>query len=406
MGRRGDDQIEELVLVRGVVVDQALLERRPELGPELDVVLALLALHLVEGGEHLLDELLLDHLDLAILLQDLAGHVERQVVGIDHALDEPQVRRHQLLALVHHEHALDVELDAALHLGAVQVERRLARQVEQCVRLDRALHAHGDAAQWIGPVVGDVLVELLVLVVGDLALGAVPDRLHRVERLVAELDRVRDEVRVALHDVAEHLLVGVVAHAVLGVDRAQVQRDRRACLGALALPDRVRAVARGLPLGRGGGAGLAGGQRDLGGDHERRVEADAELADQVGHRGLRVARAGRLDGGLELLGPRLRDRADVLDHLLAGHPDPAVVDGEGAGLGAGLEPDAERAGGGQLGAGELLEPELVERIGGVRDQLAEEHLLVRIEGVDHQVEELGDLGLELVTLGLRHQGQP
>ena len=46
----------------------------------------------VEGGEHLLDELLLDHLDLAVLLQDLARHVERQVVGIDHALDEPQVR--------------------------------------------------------------------------------------------------------------------------------------------------------------------------------------------------------------------------------------------------------------------------------------------------------------------------
>src|SRR5262249_11144643 len=45
-----------------------------------------------------------------------------------------------------------------------------------------------------------------------------------------------------------------------------------------------------------------------------------------------------------------------------------------------------------------LEPHLVERVGRVRDQLAKENVLVRVEGVDHQVQQLADLGLELVAL--------
>ena len=48
------------------------------------------------------------------------------------------------------------------------------------------------------------------------------------------------------------------------------------------------------------------------------------------------------------------------------------------------------------GLGQRAEAQLVERVGGVRDQLAEEDLLVRVERVDDEAEDLGDLGLELV----------
>ena len=48
----------------------------------------------------------------------------------------------------------------------------------------------------------------------------------------------------------------------------------------------------------------------------------------------------------------------------------------------------------QRRVGDRLEPQLVAGVGGVRDQLAQENLLVAVQGVDHQVQELFDLGLE------------
>ena len=120
----------------------------------------------------------------------------------DHAAHEAQVRRQQLLPVVHDEDALDVEREAAVAaLAVVQVEGRLRRDVEQRARLEAALHVHAEVLERVVPVVGDVLVELAVLVLGDLVLGAGPDRLHRVERLALQANRVRHEVGVALDDV-------------------------------------------------------------------------------------------------------------------------------------------------------------------------------------------------------------
>ena len=48
----------------------------------------------------------------------------------------------------------------------------------------------------------------------------------------------------------------------------------------------------------------------------------------------------------------------------------------------------------QRGVGERLEAQLVAGVRGVGDQLAQEDLLVAVQRVDHQVEELLDLGLE------------
>ena len=294
-------------------------------------------------------------------------------MGVDHAAHEPQVLREQLAALVHHEHAADVELEAALHLRAVQIERRLRRQVQQRVRLDRALDLDRQRLQRVVPIVRDVAVELAVLVVGDLALRAVPDRLHRVERVLSEADRIGDEVRVALHDLAEQRLAGVVAQRALGVLGLEVERDRGPAGRALGVLDRVRTVPGRHPARRLGLAGLAGDQLDLAGDHERRVEADAELADQ-----LRRHLLPGLHGVEELARAGLRDRADVLHDLRARHPDPVVPDREGALRGVGLELDLERAPTAQLRPGQLLESQLVERVRGVRHQLAQEDVLVGI----------------------------
>jgi hypothetical protein len=63
----------------------------------------------------------------------------------------------------------------------------------------------------------------------------------------------------------------------------------------------------------------------------------------------------------------------------------------------------------QRGVRERFEPQLVGGVRAVRDQLPEENLLVAVQGVDHQREQLLDLGLESERLaggGLDHAKLP
>ncbi len=272
----------------------------------------------------------------------------------------------------------------------------------------------------------DLLVELGVLGLGDLAARPGPERLHRVERLDGGLgcgvlvgpalldaldalgghpDRPADEVRVLLDDLADLPPGQVVGHAVLAVHRLEVQRDRGAHRQAVDGLEFVGALAVGLPPGTGVGAGPPGAQGDLVGDHERRVEADAELADQA-------LRGGGVLGLLDLLqqtgGPGLGDGADQVDQLVPAHADPVVTDGQRAGVAVDLQGDVQVRGvGPDGGAGQRLQPQLVQRVGGVGDQLAQEDVLVRVDRVDHQPEQLPGLGLEFQRLDATgHSGAP
>ena len=87
--------------------------------------------------------------------------------------------------------------------------------------------------------------------------------------------------------------------------------------------------------------------------------------------------------------PRLRDE------VLLVHADAGVGDGEGLVLFVEFEVDARIEGErlvGLVGEGEVAQ--LVERVGGVGDELAEEDLGVRVEGVDDELQELTDFGLK------------
>jgi hypothetical protein len=65
----------------------------------------------------------------------------------------------------------------------------------------------------------------------------------------------------------------------------------------------------------------------------------------------------------------------VLDDFLAAHADAVVGHGDRPGVFVEADPDPQRAFGlGQLGLREELEPEPVDGVRGVRDQLAEEDL--------------------------------
>ena len=255
---------------------------------------------------------------------------------------------------------------------------------------------------------GDVLVELVVLLLADLALVLEPDRLARVEGLELGLldglllvlgvglaaghlhhHRVLDEVGVLLDHLAQLPLLQVLLRVLL-----EVEDDVGAAALLGGVLEGVAAVGVGLPEHRlvGGGAGAAGEDGDLVGDHEGRVEADAELADQL-RVVLDLAALEQLE---ELLGPRVGDGPQGLGGLVAGQADAVVAHGEGAGLLVGDQldlPVAPLRVDGRVGERQIAG--LVDGVAGVGDQLAQEDLLVRVEGMDHQVEDLVDLGLEL-----------
>ncbi len=137
-------------------------------------------------------------------------------------------------------------------------------------------------------------------------------------------------------------------------------------------------------------AGFARDDFDLVGDHEGAVEADAELADEVG---VLFGVAGELRE--EVLGAGAGDGAEVRDEVVFAHADAGVGDGEGVVRFVELEIDAGVEGEaleGLVGQGEVTQ--LIERVGGVGDELAEEDLRMRVEGVNDELQELTDFCLE------------
>ena len=81
--------------------------------------------------------------------------------------------------------------------------------------------------------------------------------------------------------------------------------------------------------------------------------------------------------------------------LLAGHADAVVTDRHRPGLGIGLDPHAQVLFiAQQRRIGQRQETQLVVGVGGVGNQLAEEDLAVAVEGMDHELQQLTNLGLE------------
>ncbi len=218
-------------------------------------LLRLVARDLLEQVEHALHAGGLDPLQLAILLEDLAADVERQVVGVDDTADEAQVVRQELLGRVHDEDALDVELQPLALVASAhhQVERRLLRHVEQRRVALVAFDAVMRPGQRIVEIVAQRLVEVLVFLVRDLALGTGPQRGGRIDR--RPLGRVRLAVLFGGHADREGHVVGILGDRSTqrpGLEELvlvglQVQHHRGAALGDVGVFEAVLALAVAFP---------------------------------------------------------------------------------------------------------------------------------------------------------------
>jgi hypothetical protein len=89
----------------------------------------------------------------------------------------------------------------------------------------------------------------------------------------------------------------------------------------------------------------------------------------------------------------------VLHRLGTRHADAVIRDGDGMCLVVGIDRDAEfSAPARQFRIGQRLETQLIQRVGGVRNQFAEKYFLVAVQGMDHQLQQLLDLGLKAQRL--------
>ncbi|MPM76622.1 hypothetical protein SDC9_123621 [bioreactor metagenome] len=193
-----------------------------------------------------------DQAHVAAFLKQLAAHVQRQVGRVDHALHKAQVSGHQRLGVVHDEHALHIQLHARLLVAVPQIHGRVRRDVQQLRVLGVALDAVVAPGQRRLVVVADGLVELDVLLVGDVLLGACPQRARLVHDLpLPGLHHVAGLIVLALfplflfHEDGQADVVGILGDQRLelpGIQKllgilAQMQGDAGAALGALDLLD-------------------------------------------------------------------------------------------------------------------------------------------------------------------------
>ena len=139
---------------------------------------------------------------------------------------------------------------------------------------------------------------------------------------------------------------------------------------------------------------VLGNNGDFVGSQVSGVETDTELTNHGD-----VTTSGH--GFHKRLGTGLRDSTQVVHHLVLGHTDTGILDGQG---GVGLvrdDADEEvRLRLDLLRVRDGLVTDLIQGIGGVGHQLTQEDFLVAVEGVDDQGHQLLDVSIE--GEGFRH----
>ena len=405
LGAFETEQLLEFVKMFPVHVE-AFLQDHAEFAPPGVVLGSILVGHVLQGVEHLLDDVLTDVRDDLVVLQDFTGHVQRQVFAIHHAAHKAEPRRQQVLAVVHDKDFLHVELEAVQSVIVPDVERGLRRNVDEAPKfLGTFGVAVAPGGRFVGFVADDV-VEILVLFFGDFLFALAPQSLLFVQAFfglffhfaLVVLGRFRVEVDAVAHESAvllDNILDLPFAREVFGVFVIlQVQSN----LGA----DLVERCFRNLEVaGAFGGpqvtlllAGLQGQHFDLLRDHEHGVETHTELADQID--ATLVAFLQVLD---EVLGAATGDGAEAVDQVFLVHADTVVFDNDALAFLVHRNVDAElRALRKQVGVREREETALVECVRRVRNELAEEDFLVAIKGVDHQVQHVANFCLEFHLL--------
>ena len=280
-----------------------------------------------------------------------------------------------------------------------------------------------DGARRVLEIMEGALVELVVVLLLHVGGALLPDGSHGVDglelliilplgRIVVasvlglgllamlgnhHLDGVAHVVAVLLDQVLEAPL-GQVGIKALAVFAALVLADRQNNIGtvggALGGLDGVALKAVALPHVGFVRTKSAAHNAHTARYHEGRVKAHAKLADDIHIVALTF---GVL--GLELLAAGMGNGTQVLLQLLGSHANAVIRNGKRTIVL--VKGDAD----GKIGTVDVyviirkaLEVELVHSVGSVGDKLAQEDLFIGIDGVNHQIEQLFALCLELAHI--------
>ena len=102
-------EFSELAAVLSILVNTELDVLAEGLVELVEVVFVLS--NLADEVEGLLDKILADNLENLVLLEGFARDVQREILRVDDTLDEVEVLRNEVLAVVHDEDTANVELD-------------------------------------------------------------------------------------------------------------------------------------------------------------------------------------------------------------------------------------------------------------------------------------------------------
>ena len=229
---------------------------------------------------------------------------------------------------------------------------------------------------------------------GGLSLGGLVDHLALHLVLLLEVDGEVDELAVLHHQALNLVLLQVGRRLVLEVDVDLGTPAER--VAGLVTGDRERPVGPRRPHQL-VVCVVLGGHRHVVGHEVHGVEPHAELPDQVHVPPL----LHRLE---EARGPGLCDGPQVVHQVVLRHPHAGVPQPQD--LVRAVERDADFQLGlvtlpQRVGLGQGQEADLVQGVRGVRDEFAEEDLLLRVERVDDDVHQARHLRLEVVPLPAR-----
>ncbi len=336
-------------------------------------------------------------------MQEGAAHIQGQVRTVDHALQEHQEIRDDLLDVVGDEHLAGKQLDLAL--AGTEIVGDFG-EIEDALQVEGIIHIQVHVEQRLVVHMENLLVEIPVFLIGAvLGLfepqgGCIVDMHRRFGRFVLcclalffrllrlynlEIHRLRHKLAVAAEHLKHLVLVGELLLVV-----GKLQDDGRSAGFAAAVRQLIFHAVFAFPLhGRcalGVAAGLDG---HFLGDHERGVEAQAEVADDA-------ALVFTLVVFQKLLGAGKRHLIDVLFNLVLGHADAVIRKAQLPFFG--IERHRYAIVGLRAGVGHLL---LDNRVAGVGYHFADENILIGIQPtLDDRHDILGMNGN--IALALRH----
>ena len=164
-------------VVELVVAHAAILNKRMNVLPVGLVLLALVLEHAGQAIGDLAGDVVGKLANVAVVLQERTGDVQRQVGAIDDALEQQQKLRDDLLDVIGNEHLIGVELDLALIRNLVLQ----AREVQNAVQVERIIRVEVNPEQRLAPLMEGVAVELLIVLVRAVLRRAHIERIGRIE---------------------------------------------------------------------------------------------------------------------------------------------------------------------------------------------------------------------------------